>query len=130
MVKVDIFQGLHPDLVGKAKRVIAVMASLGFPMIPVQGLRTTEYQQSLYAQGRTTPGHIVTNADGIKSKSNHQAQKDGYGHAIDMTFLVGGQPSFNIKLPWATYGTCAKSTGLIWGGDFKTIRDLDHLELP
>lgn len=125
----DKFQGLHPTLIKKAQQVIAAMAALDFPMVPVQGLRTTEYQQSLYAQGRTAPGHIVTNADGVKSKSNHQAQADGFGHAVDIAFVVNGAPSFDIKLPWSCYGTCAKAVGLNWGGDFTGLADLDHLEL-
>ena len=53
-----------------------------------QGVRTAEYQNSLYQQGRTKPGKIVTNCDGIKNKSNHQAKADGYGHAIDI-FVCG-----------------------------------------
>lgn len=120
--------GIHPDLVAKSTKVMAAMAALGFPMVVVQGLRTAEYQASLYAQGRTAPGHIVTNCDGTKTKSNHQAQADGLGHAVDIAFVVNGQPSFDIKLPWACYGACAKAIGLRWGGDF-AIHDLDHIEL-
>lgn len=125
----DKFAGLHPDLVKKVQQVISAMTALGFPMIPVQGLRTTETQQALFAQGRTAPGHIVTNADGVNTTSNHQAQKDGFGHAVDMAFLIHGQPSFDIKLPWACYGACGTAVGLTWGGTFKTVADLDHLEL-
>ena len=38
----------------------------------VYGLRTTIEQQMLYAQGRTTPGKIVTYLDGVTKRSKHQ----------------------------------------------------------
>lgn len=126
----DKLQGLHPSLISKANQVISAMTALGFPMVVVQGVRTTEQQQALFAQGRTVPGHIVTNCDGVKIKSNHQLKADGFGHAVDVAFKVLGQVSFDIKLPWKAYGECGKAIGLVWGGDFSTIKDLDHLELP
>lgn len=103
------------------------MAALGFPMKICQGLRTLEEQQALYAQGRSTKGSVVTYADGVKSKSNHQAQADNYGHAVDCCFL--GKDPFNDSLPWAAYGEAGKALGLRWGGDFKSLLDRPHLEM-
>lgn len=122
------FDGLNPILVAKINRVLGAMTALGFPMRPVQGLRTLAQQQALYAQGRTRPGPIVTNADGIVHKSNHQAGKDGLGHAIDCAF-VGPDP-FGEKMPWGAYGACVRAVGLVWGGDFKALTDRPHAELP
>jgi peptidoglycan L-alanyl-D-glutamate endopeptidase CwlK len=103
------------------------MKALGFPMKVIAGLRTTEQQQKLYAQGRTTPGNIVTNADGVKKKSNHQAKADGFGHAADLCFQ--GPDPFSEKHPWNAYGACAKALGLVWGGDWKVLVDRPHIEL-
>ena len=50
----------------------------------VSGLRATQEQQLLFAQGRTMPGPIVTNCDGIIEKSSHQAKADGIGYAADV----------------------------------------------
>ena len=52
--------GCHPDLVQAVMAVLDAMDVLGFPMMVTEGLRSTARQQELYAQGRTTPGHIVT----------------------------------------------------------------------
>ena len=41
-------------------------------------LRTVEEQENLYAQGRTAPGNIVTNARGMSYSSYHQ-----WGTAFD-----------------------------------------------
>ncbi len=129
--------GLHPKLVEKLQRLIAAMTALGYPMQIVQGLRTAEYQQGLYAQGRTKPGKIVTNCDGIKLKSNHQAASDGFGHAADLAFVddprTPANETWNEEL-WQrvgpAYGACAKAVGLVWGGDWKSIVDRPHVELP
>jgi peptidoglycan L-alanyl-D-glutamate endopeptidase CwlK len=126
----DKLQGLHPSLISKLNQVIAAMKALGFDLVVVQGLRTTEQQQALYAQGRTAPGKIVTNADGVKNKSNHQAHLDGYGHAADCAFKVKGTISWDDHLPWRAYGECAKAVGLVWGGDWHSIIDRPHVELP
>jgi peptidoglycan L-alanyl-D-glutamate endopeptidase CwlK len=120
--------GLHPDLIAKLNALMVLMDKAGAPMFVVQGLRTVEQQQALYAQGRTTKGPIVTNCDGVKVKSNHQAQADGFGHAADCAFK-GAEP-FSEHHPWATYGSAAKMLGLIWGGNFSTLVDRPHVELP
>lgn len=108
------------------------MAALGFPMRICQGVRTLEEQRALYAQGRTAPGPIVTHADGIFSRSNHQVQDDGKGHAVDCAF-IGTDPFLEhdplSELKWNLYGLMGKSIGLSWGGDFKTISDRPHFEL-
>ena len=66
-------KGLHPDLIKVVERAIEI-SDQDFTVI--EGLRTTKRQQDLYAQGRTKPGNIVTKADGVKNKSNHQAKSD------------------------------------------------------
>src|SRR6478609_5661733 len=47
----------------------------------VQGLRTIKEQDDLYAQGRTKPGKVVTNARGGSSFHN-------YGVAFDFAILL------------------------------------------
>lgn len=133
---IDKLTGVHPELVIKIKQILAAMAALGFPMMVVQGLRTAEAQAALYAQGRTKPGKIVTNCDGIKTKSNHQAKADGFGHAVDLAFI--DDPRTPVNETWdeqlwhqagPAYGACAKALGLVWGGDWKSITDRPHVEL-
>jgi peptidoglycan L-alanyl-D-glutamate endopeptidase CwlK len=121
-----ITDGLHPELLKRITRVLAAMEALGFPMRVCQGVRTTEDQKALYAKGRTAPGPIVTNCDGVSTKSNHQPKADGLGYAVDCCF-TGADP---WKGPWEVYGAAAVAVGLKWGGNFKTIIDRPHLEWP
>ena len=124
----NLLEGVHPRLIEKIERVLKAMEALGQPMFVCQGVRTTEQQQALYAQGRTRPGAVVTKADGVVNKSNHQVKADGFGHAVDCAFQ-NGEP-FGEFQPWKTYGACCDAVGLIWGGSWKTILDRPHAELP
>lgn len=126
------WQGLHPVLVRRLLLVHQAMLALGFPMKLTDGLRTDEEQKALYAIGRRgKPGEkIVTKADGVRIRSNHQAKEDGFGHAADCCFIVDGVPSWDEDLPWTAYGECAKAVGLRWGIRIGTWIDRPHVELP
>lgn len=121
--------GLHPDLVSRVERVLAAMQGHGWPMIVTDGLRTAAQQMALYAQGRSRPGRIVTRCDGITTKSRHQAQADGFGHAADCTFVVDGALWYE-GVPWDVYGREVRAVGLVWGGDWSAFPDRPHVELP
>lgn len=86
----------------------------------VQGLRTIAEQDALYAQGRTLPGKIVTNAKGGSSYHN-------YGLAIDLAQLDGKVINWNF--PMVKLKPIAAKYNLTWGGDFKSIKDAPHFEL-
>lgn len=128
-------EGVHPALIEKVGRILTAMDALGHPMMVTDGVRSTEAQQRLYAQGRTAPGKIVTFADGVTKKSNHQAKADGFGHAVDCCFLVDidgdgpDDPSWAMTHPWSLYGAMARTLGLRWGGDFVSLRDYPHVEM-
>lgn len=87
-------QGIHPNLVKVMQEAIKT-SPIDFTI--TDGVRTLEQQKALYAQGRTKLGPIVTYADGVKNKSNHQVKADGYGHAIDLYPFFLGQIQLNHK---------------------------------
>lgn len=55
------------------------MREKGIYLIITEGFRSKEYQDSLYAKGRTKPGKIVTNAKGSTYSSQHM-----WGIAFDI----------------------------------------------
>lgn len=124
----------HPYLAGKVLRVLDAMEMLGYPMFVTEGLRSDAQQIADYAQGRTAPGGIVTNADGITHKSLHQKQADGFSHAVDCAFIDDPLSvkieTWDINQPWELYGRMAEQFGLTWGGRWQTIKDRPHVELP
>lgn len=127
---VDKLAGVHHTLAEKVRRILAAMQLLGYPMMVTDGVRTVEQQQALYAKGRTTPGPIVTQLDGVLRRSKHQTRPDGFGHAVDCCFLVNGAPSWDDALPWQLYGQMARALGLVWGGAWTGFVDRPHVELP
>ena len=97
----------------------------------IYGLRTLEQQKDLYAQGRTRPGRIVTNLDGINKRSKHQdgLAVDVVPYPIDWDnrerfvhfagFVRGIATQMNIKIRW----------GGDWDGD-NDLRDQTWMDLP
>ena len=124
--------GVHPDLAQSVLTILHALDVLGFGMFVVEGVRSTERQQALYAQGRTANGNVVTHADGVVKKSNHQVKPDGWGHAVDLAFLddptTAKMETYADSQPWALMGAMAESLGLVWGGRW-TMRDLPHVEI-
>ena len=119
---------VHPTLTAAVRRMVAELDRRGHTAIITQGARTTARQQALYAQGRTRPGKIVTNADGVRRTSMHQRQHTGYAHAVDLAWIVDARVTWDG--PWALLGELARAEGLVWGGDWTSFRDQPHVELP
>ena len=122
---------IHPDLV---KVMNEAIKNSPIDFIITNGIRSTEEQRKLYNQGRTTPGKIVTNADGVNNKSNHQVKTDGYGYAVDLYPFYNGSAQLNdaksLKVIADHIKSVAKQLGITiqWGGDWK-FKDYPHFEL-
>jgi peptidoglycan L-alanyl-D-glutamate endopeptidase CwlK len=112
---------LQPIMARKLNRLILAMKILRHPIVLTEGVRTVARQNKLYAQGRTAPGNIVTNAKGGQSLHN-------YGVAFDVAFLVDGSASWDERLPWKLLGKVGKALGLEWGGDWTQINDRPHFQ--
>ena len=90
-----------------------------------QGLRSWADQNALYAQGRTTPGIIVTDAPA--GFSWHE-----YGLAVDVVPMdqEPPQPDWNITHPqWQRLIAVGESLGLFSGSEFCYIKDNPHFQL-
>lgn len=117
-------EGLNDDFVEGVNLLLGLLATDGVFVCVVSGLRTIQQQNQLYAQGRSTKGAIVTNAKGGQSPHN-------FGCAVDLCPLdANGDMNWNDPKGFAKIGECAKEVGLVWGGDFKSIKDLPHVESP
>jgi len=113
---------LQPLVKRQAEKVMADMEKFGYKVMIFQGFRSKAEQDYLYAQGRTRPGAIVTNAKG--GYSNHQ-----YGVAVDIVFVENGRPSWAEHHPWNILGQVGKNNGFEWGGDWVGFKDRPHLEM-
>lgn len=128
----DVSQ-LHPTLQQKVNQLIELCKKNGISIKIGECVRTVAEQDALYAKGRTKPGNKVTNAKGSTYSSMHQ-----WGIAFDfyLDMDIDGDGSkaddaFNNKTKmFNKVGALGKSIGLEWGGDWKSIVDLPHFQLP
>jgi peptidoglycan LD-endopeptidase CwlK len=94
----------------------------GLEMVLIEGYRSPQRQDQLASMGAS-----VTHAKG--GESYHQ-----FGLAADCAFLFDGRLVISEADPRAArgyelYGNIAQSLGLTWGGSWRSIKDLGHVEL-
>lgn len=112
---------LHPYVQTLCKRFLAACKSQGLDVIVTSTLRDEDCQNALYAQGRTRPGKIVTNARGGQSYHN-------YGLAFDFVPIVAGKARWNEVALFRKAGEIAEACGLEWAGRWKTFRETAHCQ--
>ena len=113
---------LLPLVERKMRQLQTVMRILRKPISITTTIRSCQEQDKLYAQGRTTPGPVVTNAR--CGESFHQ-----FGVAFDVAFVVNGSLSWAESNPWNLVGRMGEILGLEWGGRWTTIVDRPHFQL-
>lgn len=112
--------GVHPDLAGVIRqawgRIQGRPDKLGF--VVIEGVRTKDRQAQLVAAGasQTMNGRHLT------------------GHAVDLMATVANVGRWD----WPLYGALAavvkevaeaEGVPIVWGGDWRTLRDGPHFEL-
>jgi peptidoglycan LD-endopeptidase CwlK len=112
---------LLPEVQPLARALIQKAALDGIRIKVLSGLRTYPEQDELYAQGRTKPGSIVTNARG--GYSNHN-----FGIAFDVGVFEGNK-YLGDSVKYKAVGALGMDMGLEWGGNWKTIIDQPHFQL-
>ena len=114
MTNEELISQLHPSIQSKARKFIDLAKQNGFDLRITSGYRSIEEQNRLYAQGRTAPGNIVTNARGGDSFHN-------FGLAFDVVDKVKG---YNID--WAGLEKIGNEAGLEHGD--RGYTDLPHFQ--
>ncbi|WP_271006470.1 N-acetylmuramoyl-L-alanine amidase family protein [Listeria seeligeri] len=117
--------GMNKTTSDKTRNVIKKMAKQGIYLCVAQGYRSKTEQNALYAQGRTKPGSIVTNAKG--GQSNHN-----FGVAVDLCLYSSDGKKViweSTTSRWKKVVAAMKAEGFKWGGDWKSFKDYPHFEL-
>lgn len=108
------------------QRLLAVFKLMrekhNYEMVLIEGYRSPERQAALAALG---PG--VTHAGAGRSYHQH-------GLAADCAFLIDGrivisEQDARAARGYELYGELAQSLGLVWGGGWRSLKDLGHVEL-
>jgi peptidoglycan LD-endopeptidase CwlK len=125
-IRYDLFptsnsiDALDPYVANLARRFLASTKAHGMDVRITSVFRSWDEQDRLYAQGRTTPGSIITNARGGESYHN-------WGLAFDAAPYVNGTISNDLNL-YKQMGPLGVAVGLEWGGNFKDITDYPHFQ--
>jgi peptidoglycan L-alanyl-D-glutamate endopeptidase CwlK len=123
-------EDLDPRVADMCRKHQHACQAAGIPFRVTFTLRSIATQNALYAQGRTAPGKIVTNARGGYSFHNYGLAYDGTPESLLNLPSWGDTPAHQKETNriWALYGRLGKEFGLRWGGDFKSIKDRPHME--
>jgi peptidoglycan L-alanyl-D-glutamate endopeptidase CwlK len=118
---------LHPALIARYTQLDGLCEANAIRLRITQGLRSYAQEDALYAQGRTTPGKIVTEVRGGWSAHN-------FGYALDAapddpTFPTW-HPDWNDLDPrWQKVLDLATTCGLAEGARWRTFVDAPHFYL-
>lgn len=83
---------LLPELQKKWALMKSRMMQAGYQPLLTCTYRSNEEQDRLYAQGRTSPGKIVTNAKAGQSKHNKKPSE-----AFDIAIIVDGKLEWDVN---------------------------------
>ncbi len=111
---------LNPVLQRGATEFLKRCEAVGLEVKITQTFRDAEYQNYLYAQGRSTEGSIVTNAKGGQSYHN-------FGLAFDICKNIKGQEYSDLGF-FKKCGEIWSEMGGMWGGNFESFTDNPHFE--
>lgn len=112
---------LRPDVAANCRKWVERCKAAGLNVLVTQTVRDKEYQESLYAQGRTKPGSIVTNG---RTPTFHA---DTAGLAFDFCKNVKGH-EYDDTAFFKKAAMIAKEMGFSWGGDWKSFVDMPHIQ--
>ena len=112
---------LRDDVEVNCRRWVERCKAAGLNVLITNTVRDKEYQEYLYAQGRTRPGSIVTNG---RTPTFHS---DKAGLAFDFCKNVRGH-EYDDAAFFRKAGAIAKEMGFSWGGDWKSFPDSPHIQ--
>lgn len=125
---------LHPDLQPIATAMLEHLKKQGLDVIITCTYRSFQEQETLWQQGRTRLGDIVTWARGGQSLHNYELKGKPAALAFDVVPIIDGKAFWDtspegVKI-WEIVGLAGKNLGLEWAGDWKGLkREFPHFQL-
>ena len=122
MINSRKLEDLLPQVRSRVEAFLKAAEEAGIDLLVTSTYRDNASQDALYAQGRTAPGKVVTNAKAGQSYHNFRC-------AVDVVPLRNGKPVWDTKDPvWQTVGRLGKAAGLEWAGDWKRFKEFPHFQ--
>lgn len=122
MINSRSLDDLLPQVKIRVQKFLDSAKAAGIDLLVTSTYRDNASQTALYAQGRTAPGKIVTNAKAGQSWHNYRC-------AVDVVPIVAGKPRWDVKDEvWQKVGKLGKDAGLEWAGDWKRFKEYPHFQ--
>ncbi|MGR8980974.1 MAG: M15 family metallopeptidase [Gammaproteobacteria bacterium] len=121
MINSRKIEDLHPKVAAMCRQFVTECHAAGIDVIITSTYRDHASQAKLYAQGRTEPGRIVTNAKPGQSWHNHRC-------AFDFVPIINGKPQWADGSLFTRCGRIAESVGLEWAGRWQRFKELAHCQ--
>ncbi len=122
MINSRSLDDLLPQVRSRVQKFFDAAKAQGIDLLVTSTYRDNASQAALYAQGRTAPGKIVTNAKAGQSFHNYRC-------AVDVVPMRNGKPVWDSKDPvWQVVGRLGKAAGLEWAGDWKRFKEFPHFQ--
>jgi peptidoglycan L-alanyl-D-glutamate endopeptidase CwlK len=112
---------LDPRVAKRCFDFIAACHEHDVDIIITSTYRDKDSQDALYAQGRTKPGKIVTNARGGQSFHNYRL-------AFDFCPIVAGKAQWDDIELFQKCGSIGELLGLEYAGNWKSFKEYAHLQ--
>jgi peptidoglycan L-alanyl-D-glutamate endopeptidase CwlK len=115
-------ESMHPDLRPKVAAVLEALSKRGFEPKVHFGWRSVAAQLEIVKKGHST----------VKFSFHNAQQKDGTpnSYAADIIDVrYAWSHAADVAGFWTALGDEAKAQGLCWGGDWKTFKDVAHVQL-
>jgi peptidoglycan L-alanyl-D-glutamate endopeptidase CwlK len=117
---------LFPPFLVRLQSLLDEAMARGRAYWVIEGHRSFQRSDDLYAQGRSKPGPIVTNARAGQSAHN-------FGIAGDLVLdgyldRAGLQPDYR-PASYDLLGELCPKHGLVWGGSWQ-FKDRPHIQMP
>lgn len=134
-------QVLYNRFADRCRRDVELL-KLGVAVLLICTYRSKEEQDRTYAQGRTLPGKVVTNAKGGQSAHNAETpQGKPAAEAFDVVPLLHGKPMWadhddpatpeNELAIWQMLGAHGVAVGLKWYGSAGAkFKEYPHFQNP
>jgi hypothetical protein len=133
----------------KAYLLVEGIQKAGLPFVVFETRRSFSRTRELYMKGRALKGGniVITEPTKVVSRAEPGSSPHNWGQALDCILDLasdwwdederptghwdtGGHKRPTVALAWQRYGKLVRSLGLTWGGDFVSLVDLPHAELP
>ena len=112
-----------------ALAMLARCRAAGLEVLIYCTLRSNDEQAALYAQGRTKPGPVLTNAG--PGRSMHNPDGQGRAWAFDAVPLVSGKAAWDDVVMVTKMGEIGEACGLEWAGSWRgPLRERVHFQMP